>query len=719
MVGLLALAGWYFRGETMAFRETPTAGVHGSGKGAILCVHSVFQGRESAAPLARELARATGATTYSVYLQGPGPFSEYERQLESLCSSLAPVALVGHSMGADLCCSVARRRPDLVVGTVAVGFPVPREEAPPQLLRAVGMWDELHSVNEIDANLVLLRSDHNLENYDPDLYDGVAAWLAPRLGTTVTPALRPTPYVARGMLAWAGLLAVAWLPLAPRRRLAVGVVGALLGFPSLWLGALVGPGSAWLGLLGGACAMGILSNAAGNLWVYPAGLLDFPMFMLLALPVYLLKLEHMLWLPVVLALSGLEAWRPGTLWKAVLLVPRAFARLDLRLRWDVQPAHLALLVLLVGGAVVAWGQTLSAGYGLTQGDVLRLLGKGLALVLLPLTVLAVGARHPYFRALLVLVLLACPAPAERSWKTGWSTEEILDSLAHSKVRSIHRLQDALGPAWDGSNDFHVLELESGLKAVFRSEDEPWGSMAELAGYRMDGFLRTELVPPTVERTLTDAEVPGWPWSSKTRPGSVQLWIETGPPSDASLADAEVLSFVMGRYDNHDGNLLYDRAGRPVVVDFESAMDIQQVRYGEVPFVRRGVKHKGDRANVAGAFPFDHPQVLKDPTLAQIRARFGPWWTIWPQGMAGLHRMLAHIPGRLIPYAIWGDRLWVQVKVKSRHPAYTAAVRPATWERLQALDAAALTGVLVPPMGAEHERGILERAGQVLAASRGK
>lgn len=319
------------------------------------------------------------------------------------------------------------------------------------------------------------------------------------------------------------------------------------------------------------------------------------------------------------------------------------------------------------------------------------------------------------RVLLVLLLFAAPALAERTWRTGWTRAELEDSLAHSKVRSIHRLQDALGASWDGSNEFHVLELEGGLKGVFRSEDEPWGSMAELAGYRMDGFLGTELVPPTVERTLTDAEVPAWPWSGKTRPGTVQLWVETGPDNEeASLADVEVLSFIMGRYDNHDGNLFYDRAGRPVVVDFESSTDIQQVRYGDVPFVRRGGRHK-DPEGVPGSapFPFDRPLLLKNPTAEQIQARFGPWWTVWREGMTGLYRMLANIPGRTIPYVIWNDRLWVQVRVKSRHPAYTPVCPPATLERLRALDQAALAGILVPPLGPEHAQGILERASQVL------
>jgi len=322
--------------------------------------------------------------------------------------------------------------------------------------------------------------------------------------------------------------------------------------------------------------------------------------------------------------------------------------------------------------------------------------------------------------LLLLLLLVCPALAERTWRTGWTTAELEDNLKHSKVRSIHRLQDALGPSWDGSNEFHVLELECGIKAVFRSEDEPWGSMAELAGYRMDGFLGTELVPPTVQRTLTDQEVPGWPWSGPTRSGSAQLWVETGPDNDAaSLAEVEVLSFIMGRYDNHDGNLFYDRAGRPVAVDFESAMDIQQVRYGDFPFVRRGVSHKDPQGVPRTApFPFDHPLVLKNPTLAQIQARFGPWWKVWREGMTGLHRMLANIPGRTIPYAIWDNRLWIQVKVKSRHPAYTPTCQAETLARLRALDAAAVEGILVAPMGPEHARGILERTAQVLAKCRG-
>ena len=328
------------------------------------------------------------------------------------------------------------------------------------------------------------------------------------------------------------------------------------------------------------------------------------------------------------------------------------------------------------------------------------------------------ARH----LLLLWLLLAVPVLSqERIWSQGRSRGQIEATLRSARVLSLRPLAAVL-PHWDGSNDYFLAQLEGGSQAVFRSEDEPWGSLAEVAGYRFDTWLGTQLVPPTVERLLSRqdlAEGVPWPWESAQRRGSLQFWVETGSRalSEEDLGDVEVLSFVMGRYDNHSGNLLTGRDGRAVVIDFESCLDMQRVRYGETPFVRRGGRVKGRGVPRQAEFPFDHPQMLVDPSLEQIRSTFGPWWNqSWPEGMAGLFVMLRNIPRRTIPYAIWDGRLWVQVNVKSRHPAWTRHHNPATLARLKELNEATVAGLLGEPFRAEHAQGALERTRQLLAAT---
>jgi hypothetical protein len=274
------------------------------------------------------------------------------------------------------------------------------------------------------------------------------------------------------------------------------------------------------------------------------------------------------------------------------------------------------------------------------------------------------------------------------------------------------------------------DLEGELPAVFRTEDDPWGSTAEVAGYRFARWLGSRLVPPTVFRTLrrgVDAPAAGWEWKADTRRGAMQLFVKAVGLPDAlsrmtpkERADVEVISFVIGRYDNHAGNLLLDAGGAPLLIDFEGALNPQQVRYGQAPFVHHGLRYAvPDGIPASRPFPFDAPRTLVNPTLEEVQRTFGPWWNQkWPSGMKTLHKMVPSIPDRTVRYAIWDDQLWVQMNVVARHPAHTSVYSRATLERLRALTAKDLTGrILTPEFGPEHVAGILERRDQLLAAAR--
>ena len=295
-------------------------------------------------------------------------------------------------------------------------------------------------------------------------------------------------------------------------------------------------------------------------------------------------------------------------------------------------------------------------------------------------------------------------------------------LLTGRVVSLEPMSEKI-EGWDGSNDYHLLTLADGTKAVFRSEDEPWGSQAEVAAYRLDQHLCTELVPPTFVRTLRRDELPRqWPWSGETRPGSLQFFVEGAKSAEEQdlkqpdWANSEILSFLMGRYDNHTGNLLVGPDGRLVVIDFEGSLDVQKVRYGEFPFLRRGGRHEGGVESTK-PFPFDNPSRLVNPTLEEIRTAFGPWWAqYWPQGMEVLFGLLGGLPDRTIPYVVWDERLWVQVPVRSRHPAYTRVYPPNTIKALRNLKEVTIRELFGPPYGQAQIEAFEDRLGQLLVAS---
>lgn len=143
------------------------------------------------------------------------------------------------------------------------------------------------------------------------------------------------------------------------------------------------------------------------------------------------------------------------------------------------------------------------------------------------------------------------------------------------------------------------------------------------------------------------------------------------------------------------------------------MDIQKVRYGEFPFLRRGGWHEGGLSGEE-PFPFDNPSKLVEPTLEEIQSAFGPWWgQFWPQGMNLLYKLLNGIPERTVPYVIWDGRLWVQVKVRSRHPAFTDFYPDSTMRNLERLGEAEIRALLREPLGEAHLQGILERRRQLV------
>lgn len=337
-------------------------------------------------------------------------------------------------------------------------------------------------------------------------------------------------------------------------------------------------------------------------------------------------------------------------------------------------------------------------------------------------------------AVLCWVGFACALAPARPWYQNLdftATRHKLERMRIKRIRSLRQfLEDEKHIKWEGSNELFLIELADGTRAVFRTEERPWGSTAEVSGYRFARYLGSRLVPPTTRRTLhrgAGAGIPGWAWKTPSRLGSLQLFIDAkGEPlalplmSEKERADVEVISFVFGRYDNHSGNLLLDAAGAPVMIDFEGSMNLQKVRYGEVPYVVHGGRfHSPDSVPRSQPFPFDAPKKLVNPTLEQVQTTFGPWWNqLWPSGMVMCHKMTADVPDHIIRYVIWDDRLWVQMNMPRRHPCYTNVYSKRTLDRLKLLSRRALRAKLLTEQYApEHIEGFLERRRLLLDAAR--
>lgn len=320
--------------------------------------------------------------------------------------------------------------------------------------------------------------------------------------------------------------------------------------------------------------------------------------------------------------------------------------------------------------------------------------------------------------LIVLLLLSLPSLAQR-WEP-----EIYRHLKSGTITKTALLEDAV-ENWDGSNPYLLLTLDTGEQAVFRSEDEPWGSVAEACAYDLDRFLETDLVPPTVVRTFRKDDWPGkWPWKTEQRKGSLQLFVKGAVPTSLDRlnkedrANSEILGFLIGRYDNHSGNLLRDPTGRAVMVDFENSLEIQKGRFGEFPFVKRGGDHPSPLM-VSGddPFPFDQPMELVNPDIAKIEDTFGPWWgQVWPQGMKGLARRVKGIPDRTIRYILWNNKLWIQTKIRSRHAYNTDYFPPKTVRKLRQLDRDALRAIFVKPYRNVHIEHLVGRKQQLINAA---
>lgn len=374
--------------------------------GTVVCVHSIFQGRESSWPIAQSLARR-GLNAVNLHLAAGLDYNQYVRQVTAAADfygQRGPVYLWGHSMGADLVAEAASQDPQ-VAATVAAGFPV--TSPAPRLLLVVGAWDQLHSLPEMRALgaplAVLPLSDHNQENFDP----ASGALAAEHFGRDGSPSWAD-PYVGRGLLACGLVLLCVGVNLGPLVYLLLVLMtwrsdpfhtvarGLLVGF-------VVSRGrEAWLSrkqtlALLAALALGQLVVAWPNWTAQPSLLASFPLAMASWVPSGLMKFSADVPAWGWGLLFGLEVWRRGIVMRALCWLPtaswRKLGRLSLAAPRRVTPAQLGLLCMLLVGAGMAWWNVVQAGYWPDFSQWGMLASKIGGLVVTPLLVWVLAARR--------------------------------------------------------------------------------------------------------------------------------------------------------------------------------------------------------------------------------------------------------------------------------------------------------------------------------------
>lgn len=344
---------------------------------AVLILHSVFQSKATAAPVAAALAR-NGYLAVNVKLEEERDFEGFLAQLEPVFEHYAgehEVMLWGHSMGADLACSLALAKP-ACRATVAVGFPV--QSGPPNLLLAVGAWDQLHSRSVMEEAaaasearlLVLPFSDHAMENFDPRVFAESVRWfdqaldLPPREPVVSV----PDPFVVSGVCLFATFVLLVELLRRMRFRVLLVTLMMLLRQPVLTAAAALAlvvvhghgrlrPMAAVLPAGVAAYGLGLLLSGLPWLVERPGLLLGLPVCLAAAPFVYAMKLAEAT-VVAALVVPLVEFLLPGGFYQ----VGRTLQGARFRLKGRVSPVSVGVLVLCLIAAVLCWLRVLRAGY---------------------------------------------------------------------------------------------------------------------------------------------------------------------------------------------------------------------------------------------------------------------------------------------------------------------------------------------------------------------
>ena len=104
--------------------------------------------------------------------------------------------------------------------------------------------------------------------------------------------------------------------------------------------------------------------------------------------------------------------------------------------------------------------------------------------------------------------------------------------------------------------------------------------AEIAGYELDKLLGLNMVPPTVERRVNGelGSASLWVLSTRMFKEMKPNELPTGPAWDRQVRQMKLFQDLIGNDDPNAGNLLVDRAGNLILIDFSRAFTSNKTLY---------------------------------------------------------------------------------------------------------------------------------------------
>ena len=335
------------------------------------------------------------------------------------------------------------------------------------------------------------------------------------------------------------------------------------------------------------------------------------------------------------------------------------------------------------------------------------------------------ARTAFLVGVVSGLLVASTAAAQPRWDDKLGLQAIERQLTCERVVENEDIASYLRSRnlpIDFINSVRLVTLESGLRAVFKPDEDRY---AEVAAYRASLLLGKRLVPPTVFREIDRS------------PGSLQFFVEpddsgergmNDPPELSSaepseVSDANLFRFVFGQWDVGPTNHVIQTNGHKrnlALIDNSAIGNASLGRYGDFPFVARGYNDQV-ADNWDTPFPFDNPKTLLKPSIAKLKDDFRPFL---PDD--GIARLVKNIPRSITYVPAWRNQLWIQYyKDADALPSYTTNYNPGAVAAYQQLTEDNLTKIWAEALLTDDSRYkrlirlTLERRDQVLQAAQGR
>ena len=267
-----------------------------------------------------------------------------------------------------------------------------------------------------------------------------------------------------------------------------------------------------------------------------------------------------------------------------------------------------------------------------------------------------------------------------------------------------------------THEVYLAILADGLKAVFKPESTLKSSYAEVAAYRASAWLGLRLVPPTVLKKY------------KNQQGSLQFFVEfESRATQTSIAalnpkdksDMHLFCFIFGKSGTHTGNRLvavHNNRAYIALIDNASIRFLQQVHYGDFPFIYKGRSRNKSNKLTSNSFPFNEQKTFSHGTLKELKTILGEYMSdrriedLWNKK-------------RPITYCFWNNTLWIKREQKTG-PNYTDVYYKSTLDQYKKLTKAVLEKLWSEWLHTDpqHVRQLihltLERRNQVLKAAQG-